>query len=203
MNTLIAAGLLDSPWIVLVFLAVSAIASWISKRRQEKQLREELGEEQPPVGPETPRGEINLDEVMRRLMGEKTPTASPAPPPIPNPPRNQPRVLEIPGQKPARSSWVEKAKEAKRNRPDSSSPPPVISGKPTPLPGQQNVSSVDLQKAYENARRFARNERQREVSRVARSRSSLRGNDYWRNRENARRAFVASLVFGAPKGLEP
>ena len=80
MNPLFASGLFDSPWMVAIIIIVGAISNWVTKRRQEKQA------EQPPEGDEPaptaskPTGGLNLEETLRRLMGEEP---APAPPRIP------------------------------------------------------------------------------------------------------------------------
>ena len=81
MNTLFAASLFDSPWLVALFIIVGAISNWLMKRRQGKEA--ESGQEvKPPPLPTTPKSGFDLETALRRLLDEETPTKPPAPPPI-------------------------------------------------------------------------------------------------------------------------
>ncbi|MBC8094653.1 MAG: hypothetical protein H7Y43_02465, partial [Akkermansiaceae bacterium] len=144
MNLMLAAGLLDGPWIVLVFVILSAIANWLSKRREKKELGEDETPALPP-GPRKPQSEVNLDEIMRRLMGQES-TSHPAPPPPQRAPERRAQVLEEYEEGPTRRSWQEKLLPV--TPPVISISPPLIVESP-----EVHVSNAQLQRAYEQAHR--------------------------------------------------
>ncbi len=73
MNPLFAAGLFDNPWIVAVIVIVGALVNWLSKRRQEKSAGPPPGGDEPSPSAGKAPGEFNLEEALRRLMGEAPP----------------------------------------------------------------------------------------------------------------------------------
>ena len=191
MNPFFALGLFDNPWIVIAIVVGSMVANWLSKRRQEKQ--SEGSEPASPSG-KAP-GEFDLEETLRRLMGEESPVPAP-PPPIPQPVRRE---------LPARTV----REKAESRQPVRQTKPPL--GLP-PLTTAQSGLAVTVvgEQQREAARRFEQlNEQGRHPAVVVghgRSHASAVGRRVaspWHNRRKARQAFVASLVFAPPKGLEP
>lgn len=180
MNPLLAASLFDSPWIILAIMAASAIANWLSKRRQQQQeQQEEL--ENPSAAPEL---ELSSDfeRRLREMLGQEPPLL-PAPPVI---------------QETAADDWAREAR-----------------GETAPVPRRQDVTAVlppplisesAFQPGPTAVRRVEATARPAPTALVAESalRPSRRraGGVNWRNPRTARQAFVASLVFGPPKGLE-
>lgn len=199
MNTLFAAGLFDSPWIVAALIVGSALVNWLSKRRQEKQ---EAGK--PPEGEEPsprsgpPPGEFDLEEILRRLTGEKPP---PAPPLIPRPPQR-----ELP---PVQAGWAEEPQPPERTRQPAGHTVPDL--RPFVAAAQAGVMSPATSQQVEQAE-----QRFEQLSQVAEhpatvvshlrqrpSRPVSRGRSRWHNPRSVRQAFVASLVFAPPKSFEP
>lgn len=204
MDAIFAAGLFDSPWVVLAILVGSAVANWLAKRRQEKQAGQpdrqpEGAEPMPPARPSS--GEFDLEETLRRLMGEESRPASPTPPVIPRTPRP-----ELP---PTRG-WPDEVmlpQEALRRPASATIPaprPPVILPQVIITP-REPVSEVDL--AEERFEQLAEQVKQPATVVThklrATARRGRRGAALWRDARSARRAFVASLVFAPPKSLEP
>ena len=183
MNPMFAAGLFDSPWIVAIIIVIGAFVNWLSQLRQQKQQRdaERQAREAESGSPQKPQGEFDLEDTLRRWLREEVPKPTPTLPPV------------IPRRAP------------------SAPPPPVWQGKPPPvmarppvavtLPGGQmfelneaeRQASARLTQASEQVRHHHVS-----VHRVRRGRWS----GLWHDRPSARRAFVGSLVFGPPKGLE-
>ena len=206
-----ANGLFDQPWLVAVFIIVGLISNWLMKRRQEQEAaRRPEGER--PSAPEKPEEEFDLEAAMRRLLGEP-PSSQPAPPPpvIPGAQRPPPRAdSRQPDAEELRSgqAWQEEAQEgwAEEGEQPRPTPPPLR----PPLVSQSPVGvTVPTEAQAQAARRFAQSHAagdQRPATVVHGSGSRLHAGAraaYWRNPRNARQAFVASLVFGPPKGLEP
>ena len=148
---------------------------------------------------------------MRRLLGEPPPPKSPPPPPV-IPGAQRPPPLADPRQPDAeelrsRQTWQEEAEEGWAE--DGEQPRPTPLPMRPPLVSQSPVGvTVPTEAQAQAARRFAQlNEAGQHPATV------VHGGDsrlhacaraaYWRNPQNARQAFVASLVFGPPKGLEP
>lgn len=184
MNPLLAASLFDSPWVILAIMAASAIANWLAKRRQQQQEQQERQEEleNSSAAPE-PELSHDLDRRLRELLGQET---SPLPPPI---------IREVQTEDWARPAGGEIPTARQHSAVPIRLPPPLNAGeveKPvaaeTRRPSRLTTEAappvaVDLQPRWQA--------RRRKVGAVD-----------WRNPRSARQAFVASLVFGPPKGLE-
>ncbi len=204
-----ANGLFDQPWLVAVFIIVGLISNWLMKRRQEQEVaRRPEGER--PAAPEKPEEEFDLEAAMRRLLGELPSSQSAPPPVIPGaqrpPPLADSRQADA-GELRSGQSWQEEAEEgwAEDGEQLRPAPPPLR----PPVFSQSAVGvTVPTEAQAQAARRFAQlNEAGQHPATVvhggdSRLRAGARA-AYWRNPRNARQAFVASLVFGPPKGLEP
>ena len=187
MNLVFAAGLFDQPWLVAVVVIVGALINWLSQRRQEKQQRKEQ-QHSPGAASESPpkaEGAFDVEEALRRLLGEEPLKPTPAPPPIPQ------TVVNRQPPPPVRRGNVSAPVLV---------PPLIAVAVPT-------VASVRISDTTEQAAlRLARADEQVQHSLVGglhrgTARSGNR-NSRWRDRSSMRRAFVGSLVFGPPKGLE-
>jgi hypothetical protein len=185
MSLLLAAGLFDNPWVVAVILVGGALINWLSQRRQAKEQQKHSGGEVPTAG------EFNMEEALRRLLGEETPPPAPAPPPLP---RTTPDATKAP---PRRTSRLASAKASRRTSPGLM-PPPVAATR-TAVPQTSEQATARFEQLNEQGRHPAQ-------AIDLRHRYHPRGGArvaVWRNRQGVRRAFVASLVFAPPKGLEP
>lgn len=194
MNSFFAAGLFDSPWMVAVIVIGGALINWLSTRRQKKLASQEAaGEVEPAATSEgQPAGEFNLEAALRRLLGEE-PAAESAPPPIPRAaPGELPPIAIRRAAVPA--APVKKVVSPPRHR-------SIAAARLTP-------TSANEQKT-ESARRFEQlNEQGRHPATVIGRRREPgsswdnRATARWRNPRNVRQAFIASLIFAPPKGLE-
>jgi len=183
MNWILAAGIFDQPWLVAALVIAGAIVNWLSQRRQAKQQQEaeRTGDDATSESPEKAEQVLDVEEALRRLLGEERSQPKRMPPPIP------PTARELPPTPPA-------GRRPGLSRASVSSPVAVT----MPV-----VTGAVLEQAAE---RLTRIEAQVERPLVALPRKQRRAGDWdflWRDRPNLRRAFVSSLVFGAPKGLEP
>ena len=196
MNPLFAAGLFDSPWLVAIIIIVGAISNWVAKRRQEKQAEAPPeGDEPAPAATKPPSG-FNLEEALRRLMGEEPPEPARAPPRIP-------RAAQ--GELPPVPDW----QEEEPFQPAGQTVPPL---RLPPLAAAQAsiTTTAASEQQVQAARRFEQlNEQGRHPATVVghgrgnRPRAGKRGASPWRDPRSARQAFVGSVVFSPPKSLEP
>jgi hypothetical protein len=171
LNFMFAAGLFDSPWVVAAIVIIGAFINWLSQWRQQKQQQEEerqarAGESESPQKPS-----FDVEEALRRLLGEEAPKSTPAPPPLPHP-------------------------AASPSRP---APPVMVA---LPVEREFELGNVH-QPTTARMAQVAEQVRQHQLSaeRVRRTRGGP-WSGLWRDRSSVRRAFVGSLVFGPPKGLE-
>ncbi len=202
MNALFAAGLFDNPWVVAAVVIGGAIANWVAKRRQEKQAQQQgqpSESDAPLPSSSKPPGEFNLEETLRRLMGEE--------PPPPPPLISRPAQPELP---PTQTSWSEKESlRPEGTRQSAKHSAPVLRPPITMAPASATTRAASRQDE-QAAQRFEHlNEQGRHPatvvshSRQRPSRSSPQVTSRWRDVRSLRRAFVASLVFAPPKSFEP
>jgi hypothetical protein len=207
MNSLFAAGLFDNPWLVAIFVIVGLLSNWLMKRRQEKETGEQRPEGEPPPVADKPKG-FDLEAALRRLLDEEAPAKPPAAPPViphasPGRPPSPP-VWEDEEYVQAERNWMEEAR-AQVGEKVTPTPPPL-----PPVAAVAPRTRFTIRPTAEQAqaaRRFAQlNEQGRHQAVVVhgRGRHSRTGSRLaaWRDPQNARQAFVASLVFGTPKGME-
>jgi hypothetical protein len=189
----IIAGLFDGPWVFVFIVLVSAVVNWLSKRRQEQaggeDRRNEMSGGQPPKAP------ADWEERLRRLLGEEVVPPRPGPPPSsqsapplrrPTAPTPRPPILRPGG--PTAPAWR---------------PPPV---EVVPVTVKTTRDEVVGHGVEETIRRFesldsAAMTSVRPLGIMKPARGSMLGAAL-RQRQVAQQAFVASLVFGPPKGLE-
>ena len=194
MNPLFASGLFDSPWLVAIIVIVGAISNWLTKRRQEKQAEQpHKGDEPAPAASKPPSG-FNLEEALRRLMGEEPPEPARAPPRIPR--AAQDELPPVP-------AW----QEEEPFQPAVQTVPPL---RPPPIAVAQASITTTAASEQQAARRFEQlNEQGRHPATVVgrgrgnRSRAGKRAASLWRDPRSARQAFVGSIVFAPPRSLEP
>ena len=206
MNLIFATGLFDSPWVVAVIIIVGAIINWLSQRRQAKQQPGQRPEGDVPPSSNKPQAEFNVEEMLRRLLGEEVPPPSPVPPPVPRTTQGE-RSLPPPirqGAQEARTirSGVKDSTQASKQTAPVRQPSPMVvarsAGASFAVPQSPEQAMARFEQLNEQGRHPARALDLRPRHRSgAGARAAL-----WRDRASMRRAFVASLVFGPPKGLE-
>jgi hypothetical protein len=173
------AGLFDSPWVVIAILVASGIANWLAQRRAQK------GEENSPTDSETPPAATpGWQEKLRELLEEAQAQSQPRPtPPTSGPPpllrrTSPPEVVIVPPVIPSGDSHAT----------PSLRPPPVAIAAPRDSEHRDFKAKVPKPTVLTSA------------PGATRSRGKLQ--ETLRHPDTARQAFVASLVFGPPKGLE-
>jgi hypothetical protein len=195
-TVIFAAGIFDNPWLVAAILLFTALANWLAKRREQK--APDLAKEgrEPPTAENKPEAEFNLEEALRRLMGEEPPPRTLPPPPITNLPRNAPPPLDS-------------RPEVEEYYPEQKPAPAPVRLAPVAVAQASMAATTVTEQLQAAARRFEQlNEQGRHPATVTRhtrthrSRVSRRSGSPWRNPSSARQAFVASIVFAPPKSLE-
>lgn len=203
MNLQFAASLFDSPWLLVVFIIVGMISNWLMKRRQEKEQQDT--ENEPPPLADKPKSGFDLEDVLRRLIDEESPAKpSPSPPPIiprPTPSEAPPRDWEPDEFIQPERDWQPMAREDRLEAPMAKPPPPPS----PPLTIFQSHSATVSGDALTNVPAAANpllNKSTHPPPALDRHAKRNTRATVWRNPHTARQAFVASLVFGPPKGLE-
>jgi hypothetical protein len=178
------AGFFDGPWLFLVIVLASAVINWLSKRRAEQAGPQPGRENEPPSAP------ADWEERLRRLLGEEVVPPRPArPTPVPQQPA--PPLLRPTGRPPV----IRPAAPALR--------PPPVEVVPVVISSEAEGAAGGVE---ETVRRFEQLDPAvmtpvRPISAMGSRRSNAISVNL-RQPQAARQAFVASLVFGPPKGLE-
>lgn len=205
MNTIAAASLFDSPWVLLVILLAGALAQWLMKRRMRREAaRRSQGEgSQSASGSRQPsQRELDLQDALRDLLGGEPSPRAPQPPPLPPAQRGaQPEDVWF-GDEPfeRERTWT----EAPPAIPEPVRPPPIqIAPPPRPEPVRQVRPVVPAARtsgllAGPATRAAVVVTAQRKRS----SRTGARAVALVRDARTVRQAFLASLVFGPPKAFE-
>lgn len=175
----IFADIFDSPWVILMVILGGPLINWLTKRREEAKMQQEP--EKKKEG--TPEERAAMAELLRQLMGEP-PAKAPVPPPLPARHDDEDEdVLIVPSNR----------------RPG----PPKL-----PSIGGSTVQSINRERELAKQRVKQLKEEQPHLAggdKYSKGRGATKGKHKaspWRDRKKARQAFVASLIFAPPKGLE-
>jgi hypothetical protein len=131
---MIAATLLDNPWVVLVLVVGGAIVNWLSSRARQ------TSEDDPDTDPDrSPPGQrLDREEMLRRFLGQETPAVPPpAPPPapprarFPAPPGGIPSLPFVPPLMEARAVVPPPARTGRPPRSEKARPAKAV---PQPMP---------------------------------------------------------------------
>jgi len=214
MNFFAQGNLFDNPWVLLVIVAIGAISSWLTKRRQRNEAANQRDGDELQPSPRTrerSEDEPDMQEVLRRLLGGEPPPRAPLPPPIPPVMRDaQPSEdWSDEEQFEPQRTWINEAQEADQMARQLAQQTADPSRQRTAA-AQASATRLEARERHEkSARRFAQLIEQGEhpatvvsAERGRRSRTGARGVSFWRDPRTVRRAFVASLVFATPKAFE-
>ncbi len=214
MNSFAAPNPFENPLVLVLILLFGALSSWLMKRRQrnEEGIQSEGDELLPSSGsPSRPARPLDLDDALRRLLGGEPPPQMPPPPLVyvsrdqQSPPVRVGREEFQPDQE-----WMDEAQETYE-----AARPAVIQTAPPSLPlhalTRTKATRIEASGRHEQAvRRFEQlSEQGRHPATVVntgrgrRSPESGRAVGFLRESRTVRQAFIASLVFAPPKGLEP
>lgn len=204
MTMILASGPFDNPWLVAVFIIVGMLSNWLMKRRQEKESRSRSEQAEPPPIAEKPKSEFDLEAALRRLLDEDPPGQQPAPPVIPRTGQIEPPPIpdyQAEGFDDAEQMERTERRESRGALAEAPTmrPATIVPGvnRVTTLTPEQNQAAARFRQLEERSRlRITAPDKHRRASAATQSM-------HWRNRHTARQAFVASLIFGPPKGLEP
>ncbi len=198
---------MDSLLVLLLVTAIAALSNWLQHRAQSKQEPppNRPRPPQPMPGPRRPTArprvpmpmpESALERELRRLLGEDQPAPPPVRPAVPAAPPPPPLVSAQPAVHPP------------------ALPVPVVVAAGTTLAKTFGQSAAGMQRAQQLHESVA--QRLRQVDQQTEKHGGMLGpksaqplsadfaviRDLRTNPAAARQAFVASLIFGAPKGLE-
>jgi hypothetical protein len=182
---IIFAGWLDGQVMFILIVLAGAFINWLSKRREAQ------SEKNPP--PENGKADTaDWEEKLRRLLGEEL-----VPPPVrpPSPQRPPPPIVRVPGTGPAVPPRIKQV-----------APPASSSRLPGPAlrtwgeDGESLTSTMTGGVRDFEPQEAARRELLR--TRHARRPAVTVFGGSLRESRTAREAFVASVIFSAPKGLE-
>ena len=181
--------------IFFIFIAVSAAASWLQKRREkakevswdEVEGADEGGEAKPPKPAAEKGGGFNLEDEFKRMVRElsgepEAPMAKPVPPPPPTQPPPVPRPI-----------FDEEPQKARGASPGRSEPSPFGS------------AVMTLQEARREAERIRRSAKKVKEYTPRSRKTGSRGTSIIRNLRSprsAREAVLASVVLSPPKAME-
>jgi hypothetical protein len=212
MNSFAAANLFENPVALLVLILFGALSSWLMKRRHQRgaDASPNAGE-LPPAPGEQGRSTRQLDwrDAFRQLLGGESPPQAPPPLPIA---RTAPDGQTWPVRRDKEQFhterlWMDEAQEHDEESGQAGNQAAERSRQHTALP-QASATRIEANKRQEKAARHVAsfNEQAkhpvRAVSTAHRRHSSGRTVRLWRDPRAVRRAFIASLVFVPPKGLE-
>ena len=214
MNTLVAASLFDSPWVLVVIVLVGALSNWLMKRRLGNKAAHRPDGDEPlpaPKAQEHSQRQLDLQDALRQLLGGEPPPQAPPPPPLPPVMRDaQPsEVWSDEEQFQPEQTWVDETQETY----EAARPPAIQTAPPSrPHPALARASATAIKTSEHNeeaVRRFEQlNEQGRHPATVVntgrgrRSRAGARAIALVRDPRMVRQAFIASLVFGPPKAFE-
>lgn len=212
MNSIVAANLFENPLVLVAIVLLAALSNWLMKRRQAGTPASPNENESPPARgqQERPVRQPDWQDILRQLLeGEPPPAVTP--PPILHASRDE-QTLPAGGD--------EEQFHSDQMPPDES--PESYEGFQQPLNQGAELSRQHTVVASAIATRFEADGRHentirrvvtfdgkakrpgRAMQAAHRRHSSTGGRAarLWRDGQIVRRAFVASLIFAPPKGLE-
>jgi hypothetical protein len=184
----IMAGLFEGPWMIMILVLASGLINWLAKRRQE-QAGEDSREKETP-----PQPALDWEERLRRMLGE--PMLPPNRPAQPTPPTQPAPPLRRPTPTTQRPPLLRPASQPSAvRRPTIEVVAPIVT--------RDEVSGHGVEDAVRHFEQLdpAVMTPVRPLGAVGKTRGSALGTTL-RRPQVARQAFLASLVFGPPKGLE-
>ena len=210
MNSIVAASLFENPLVLVAIVLLGALFNWLMKRRQAGALASSDESKSPPTRGqrERPDRQPDLQDILRQLLrGEPPPAVTP--PLIPHAARDEQTFEGDEEELHREQVWPGELEEA-------------AAGLPQSLPQTAEHSRRHTVEVSATATRIAGGNRLENAIRRAvtfggkaehpvgaihatrrrHSSADKRAVRLWHDRQTVRRAFVASLVFAPPKGLE-
>lgn len=195
---------MDSLLITIVVIAIAALSNWLQQRAQRQQEQaKELEPDHTPAQPGTrrtvsppavprPLAESTLERELRRLLGDDDTLTPPRQRPhAPEPPRPvPPPVVTLPPHAPQAPPPIQVASSVSQNL-------ALAQARAQQL---QHEAGERLRQTREQAERLRRRTAAQPVRRGPSELSGVYAISH--DPEAARRAFVASLIFGLPKALK-
>jgi len=175
----IFADISDSPWVILMVLLGGPLINWLTKRREEAKEQQQQSESKKSGRAEE---RAAMAELLRQLMGEP-PAKAPVPPPLP--------------------AWEDEDEDELMVPSNRRTSPPAL-----PSTRGSTVQAINRERELAKQRVKQLREEQPHLAGgdgYSKGRGATKGKHKvspWRDRKKARQAFVASLIFAPPKGLE-
>jgi hypothetical protein len=207
MNSIVAANLFENPLVLATIVLVGALANWLVKRRGKAGAVVSPNERESPL-PTGERGhptrQPDLQDILRQLLGGEPPVMAPSPPPVPRisrddqtpaverdeEPFHSEQMMPDESQKPPERLLQQRKQAAEQ----SSALAPRIEADDRHVNAVNGVVPFDRQAKYPIRAMGADHRRH--------SSANKRPVRLWHDGRTVRRAFVASLIFAPPKGLE-
>lgn len=210
MSTIVVASLFESPWVLLVIVLVGALSQWLTKRRQASEADSRPDNDAPLPSPgkseERLQRELDLQEVLRQLLGGEPPPRAPQPPPISPVMRDAPALEVGSDEEPVQP---EHARMDKPQETYEAARPAAIHTAPSRPYSASRSNATPITISEQSVRRFeplvehARHPAAMVTTgRERHSHGGARAIGWLRDHQTVRQAFVASLVFGPPKAFE-
>ena len=216
MNSIVAASLFENPLVLAAIVLFGALSNWLMKRRGQKDADASSTRSVPPTMPGEPgrsTGQLTLQDALRQLLRGEPPTPAPSLPPIPH--ASHEGQISRAGRN-EEQFYTEREKLLLDELPESDEgirPNGSQVGersRPAAAPVSARATRVEIHEQRENPDCTAINfngqakhpVRAMRTSHARRSIGRPGSLPPWREPQAARRAFVASLVFAPPKGLE-
>jgi hypothetical protein len=190
-------NLFENPWGYAIVLIIGALVNWLAKRSQNRQAAQSPQGDVPPAKANPSSAEYNLEDALRRFMGEDPLAPRPLPPVIPESgPAGTTQVADAgevqfrstPGQSPA----------------DTRVPPrETVPGFVTLTRGDAEAETAMLRSEDSREQGLLSRAAPDQHFRLRASKPTRRTSTSWRRPGTARQAWVASIVFGPPPSLRP
>lgn len=198
MKPIFAANLFENPLVLAAIVLAGMLANWLLKRWGQAGAEVSPNEGQPPLSSGEqghPARQPTLQDILGRLLRGEPPVMAPSPPP-----------LSRDDQRPSVES-DEKLSHSEQMWPDESQTAPRRLLKQRKEAAEQGSAlaarvEANVHGVVPFVRQTKHPPRAMHAARRRPSRGGKGAVPLWPDRHSVRRAFVASLIFAPPKGLE-
>lgn len=206
MNSIVAANIFENPLVITTILLLGVLANWlVQRRRRAGALASPMETESPPSRSQQERSarQHDLEDILRQLLGGERLSAV-TPPPIPRTARDEQTLSAEGDEEPFRP---ERMWPGETQRPDER----LLQQRKQPAEQSSALAArIEADDRHENVvhdvvpfdRQAKHPVRAMGAAHGRHSSAGKRAVRLWHDRQTVRQAFVASLIFAPPKGLE-